>query len=163
MNTANERVKAVRKHFGLTMEEFGAKLGVSRASISNIENGNRNLTSQMATAICNVFGVSEDWLKNEKGPMVLRTPADDVAKFAAEHDLDVMEETLIREYLLLSESDRAVFRRYLSRVLADLNEEAAAAQELDIDAEVEEYRAELIAEAASKKYGASDTTEENMA
>ena len=45
--TQGERVHEIRKHFGLTMEKFGEKLGVKKTSISNIENGIRGLTEQM--------------------------------------------------------------------------------------------------------------------
>ena len=42
--TENERVKEVRKTLNLTLEKFGERIGVTRGSMSNIENGNRNLT-----------------------------------------------------------------------------------------------------------------------
>jgi transcriptional regulator with XRE-family HTH domain len=45
--TQNERVKEIRKSLGLTLEKFGERIGVTRGSMSNIENGNRNLTKQM--------------------------------------------------------------------------------------------------------------------
>ena len=41
--TQNERVKEIRKTLGLTLEKFGERIGVTRGSMSNIENGNRNL------------------------------------------------------------------------------------------------------------------------
>ena len=41
--TENERVKEVRKTLNLTLEKFGERIGVTRGSMSNIENGNRNL------------------------------------------------------------------------------------------------------------------------
>ena len=45
--TENERVKEVRKTLNLTLKKFGERIGVTRGSMSNIENGNRNLTEQM--------------------------------------------------------------------------------------------------------------------
>ena len=50
--TQNERVKEIRKTLGLTLEKFGERIGVTRGSMSNIENGNRNLTEQMTKSIC---------------------------------------------------------------------------------------------------------------
>ena len=162
MNTMNERVREVRQHLGLTMEEFGARLGVSRAAISNIENGNRNLTSQMSTAICKTFNISEAWLQSGTGDMVVMTPDDAAAVFASDNGLTKMEEVLIREYFQLKEEEREVFRRYLKRVIAGLNE-TELEETPTIDEKVEDYRHELEAQAASHKSEASQIIEENMA
>lgn len=66
-----ERVKQVRSYFHLTLEKFGDKLGVTKVAISNIEKGNRNLTTQMAKAICKQFNVDYIWLTTGKGDMFL--------------------------------------------------------------------------------------------
>lgn len=161
MSTANERVRSLRKELDLTMEEFASKLGVTRASISNIENGNRNLTSQMASSISNKFGISEDWLRTGSGEMRIKTINDSAAKFAEENGLGELEETLIREYLRLSENERNVFRRYLKNVVAEIK--TAAVEELTIDQKVSDYRRELEEEAASGKSEASQTGSEGTA
>ncbi len=67
--TVNERVKELRKTKKLTTEKFGNSLGVSRAAISNIENGNRSVTDQMFTSICREYNVNPDWLRSGKGEM----------------------------------------------------------------------------------------------
>lgn len=69
MSTINERVKELRKIKKLTTEKFGNSLGVSRAAISNIENGNRRVTDQMFTSICREYGVNPDWLRTGEGEM----------------------------------------------------------------------------------------------
>lgn len=63
----NVRVRKIRKHFDLTMEKFGERLGVTRTAISNIESGNRGVTDQMARSICREFGVNEIWLRTGEG------------------------------------------------------------------------------------------------
>lgn len=67
--THGERVKEIRKHLDLTLEKFGEKLGVGKTAISNIENGNRNLTEQMIKAIGREFDVNEYWLRTGEGEM----------------------------------------------------------------------------------------------
>ena len=52
----NERIRELRKHLNLTMEAFGSRIGVSKSTISNIENGNREATEHMIKSICRVFG-----------------------------------------------------------------------------------------------------------
>lgn len=73
----NERVKELRKFLGLSGEKFGEKLGVTRVAISNIENGNRSVTSQMFKSICREFGVNEEWLRTGEGEMFVPVTADD--------------------------------------------------------------------------------------
>lgn len=67
--TQGERVKEVRKELGLTLENFGKKLGVTKVAVSNIERGNRNLTEQMFKSICREFNITEEWLRTGKGQM----------------------------------------------------------------------------------------------
>ena len=74
--TQNERVKEVRKSLGLTLEKFGERIGVTRGSMSNIENGNRNLTEQMTKSICREFRVDYIWLTAGEGEMFVDTDDD---------------------------------------------------------------------------------------
>ena len=68
--TQGERVKMVRDKAQLTMEQFGNRIGgVSKSTISNIENDNRNLTEHMLKSICREFDVNEKWLKSGEGDM----------------------------------------------------------------------------------------------
>ena len=162
MSTPNERVSEIRKSKSLTTEEFGLRLGVSRAAISNIENGKRSLTYQMLKSICREFGVSEDWLKYGEGEMFGDLLDDAVARFSRENGLGRLEEVLIRGYLDLSEDGREVFRQYIHKVAAELLTMPATdpdEREPTIDEKVAAYRAELEAEEASKKSQASQTTE----
>ena len=152
--TDGERVKEIRNKNGLTLEKFGKRLGVAKTTISRIENGVNGLTDQMCKSICREFRVNEEWLKTGEGKMEASDITDAASIFASENGLSQMEEVLIREYLNLSDHDRSVFRKYLKRVILDIT---AADEELSIDEKVESYRAELEAEAANSKLGASRT------
>lgn len=105
--TQGSRVRELRKTSGLTLEKFGASLGVTRAAISKIENNERNLTDQMVISICREYGASEEWLRNGTGEMF--TPvsrSEKIAEFAGK--------------LMKDEPDS--FKRQLVEVLAELNE-----------------------------------------
>ena len=69
--TENERVRMLRKELGLTLEKFGERFGVKKTSISDIENGRRNLTDHMFMSICREFNVNPDWLRNGDGEMFI--------------------------------------------------------------------------------------------
>lgn len=64
----NERIKKVRKDAGLTLEKFGAKIGISAASCSLLESGKNNPSTQTIMNICRVFRVNEPWLRTGTGP-----------------------------------------------------------------------------------------------
>ena len=68
MSSIGERIRDLRKDCGLTLEKFGARLGVSKVAISKLENGVSSLTPQMAKSIIREFGVCEEWLVNGNPP-----------------------------------------------------------------------------------------------
>ena len=104
--TQNERVKEVRKSLGLTLEKFGERIGVTRGSMSNIENGNRNLTEQMTKSICREFGVDYIWLTTGEGEMFVDTDDDFIERIdrimASE---DEARKNLFKFMLELSDDD----------------------------------------------------------
>lgn len=63
----NERIREVRKDAGLTLEKFGEKINISAASCSNLESGKTSPSAQTFAAICRVFRVNEEWLRNGTG------------------------------------------------------------------------------------------------
>lgn len=65
----NNRIKEIRTSLNLTMKDFGYRLGVSKSTISNIENGNRNATEHMIKSICREFNVNYRWLTTGEGKM----------------------------------------------------------------------------------------------
>lgn len=69
MSTINQRMKMVRKSVGLTINEFGARLGVSGASVSMTENGKNGVSEQNVRAIVREFNVNETWFRTGEGEM----------------------------------------------------------------------------------------------
>ena len=62
-----DRIREVREHFGLSMEKFGSRIGIGKASISLLESGKNNPSVQTITLICREFGVNEQWLRTGEG------------------------------------------------------------------------------------------------
>lgn len=67
METMGSRIKEIRKGTGLTLEKFGARIGITPASLSNIENCKTNPSDQTVLMICREFNVNEDWLRDGTG------------------------------------------------------------------------------------------------
>ncbi len=143
----NERIKELRKTLNLTMDKFGARVGVSKSAISNIENGNRNVTDQMFKFITSEFNVNEDWLKTGNGKMFVETKEDYIADLSKRYNLDELDIKIVESYLALDDDSRQVIKDYIHN-LADSIEKTAeeieeAKTKAEIDAEVESYRREL--------------------
>lgn len=70
MNSSN-LIRALRNELGLSQTEFGARLGVSRDVINNIENDRVPLKPALAKLICSQFNVDPYWLETGEGEMFL--------------------------------------------------------------------------------------------
>ena len=106
--TQGERVREIRKAKGLTLDKFGDKVGVTKQTVSRIENGINNLTDQMFLSICREFAVNEQWLPTGEGEMFIEQTRD-----------EEIEDFVGR--LLSNEEDS--FKKRLVSVLAALDED----------------------------------------
>ena len=100
METIGTRIKGIRKDAGLTLEKFGAKIGITAASLSTIENGKSNPSAQTVLMICREFNVNEDWLRGGKGEPFMQlsreeTIAEYVGRINGGHITDI-EESIIK-------------------------------------------------------------------
>ena len=48
---SGERIKELRKSLNLTLEKFGDRLGVTKTTISRLENNERSITEKMTNSI----------------------------------------------------------------------------------------------------------------
>ena len=73
----HERIRQVRRHFGLTLDQFGAQIGLKKSVLSQIENGKSAPQEQTLRLICRVFNISYAWLKDGVGEMTVEADEDD--------------------------------------------------------------------------------------
>ena len=69
-----ERIALARKQAGLSQEQLGEKLGVSRQAVSKWESGQSNPDVAYLAEMCRLFGVSSDWLLLGKETEQTTTP-----------------------------------------------------------------------------------------
>lgn len=97
--TQGERIKAVRKELGLTLEKFGEKLGAKKNTMSAIETGRNSLTDQMARSICREYNVNYDFLMYGEGEMFTDLPKTIVDELCMQFDLDDFDRAVVEMYL----------------------------------------------------------------
>lgn len=115
----NERFKEIRLTHKMSQKEFGKKIGIeSRAHISSLESGNRNITDRIINDICREFNVSEDWLRYGKGDMYEQlSNQEKLMKYTAfllkdsNSKMASAIQTLIITYEQLDDSSKAVLEK----------------------------------------------------
>lgn len=123
----NERLKELRKNEGLTLEKFGARLGVSKVAISLIESGKNNLTEQMMKAICREFNVNEEWLRDGVGePYII--PEDDITAVVGnildnpDDDFYRIAVDVLRTYDELNDDGKAILRNFAKTLVQNITD-----------------------------------------
>lgn len=153
-----EQIREVREHFGLSMEKFGARIGIGKTSISLLESGKNNPSVQTVALICREFGVNEHWLRTGEGEMFEQTRETVLDRLAAEYSLDKEQVSVIENFLDLSPQERTLFLTQMRKVFGgpaaqpprrvDVSGDVAAAV-VNVQDEVARYNAERADEAAS--------------
>ena len=152
--TENERVKQLRKARGLTLEQFGERLGIGKSTISAIETGQRSLTRQNLLSICREFGVREEWLRDGTGEMEYSTDTFDLDELADKHHATALERELIKAYFELDEQMRKIAVEKFSNVFGRFD--ASSEPERISGMTREQYHAELDRQLDDEKKAAEE-------
>lgn len=148
----NERVRKIRKALGLTLEQFGERLGVGKTAISKIESGDRGVTDQMRKSICREFNVNDDWFRTGEGEMFIKQVRNkEIASFINSVPLDSDDSFKTRLISLLSEMTEDEWKLLKNMAIRLASEPVE-------DAEVA-YKKSLSNSVQSTGSSASNTTE----
>ena len=178
-NGLHERIKAVRKSLTpkVSQTAFAEMLGTTRAAIAPYERGIVTPSDTFIQLLCAKFNISEEWLRTGAGSMHKSDIDAQVDAYTRGYALDAEEREIIRYFLNLNPSERAAMIAHVEKladaIRAARPQESAqtdvpAAKSSDfaanhqrtmtdneLEAEVEAYRAALIAE--QKGQSASDS------
>ena len=115
--TLGQRVKRLRKdELKLTMDKFGARIGVSRSVINNIERDalvRPEAREPLYRLICKEFNVSYDWLMHGVGEMFVTTPGDWLTAFRSKYKMGDAALSFIRAYIKMSDENKKIVDRFL--------------------------------------------------
>lgn len=180
-----DRLREIRKNLPkkTTQEAFAESLGTTRNAIASYELGKVIPTDTFIQLLCAKFNISEEWLRTGKEPMYKSDIDAQVDAYTRGYALDAEEREIIRYFLNLNPPERAAMIAHVEK-LADAiraarpqesaQTDAPAANSKDaavkshphtpmttaeIDAEVEAYRAALIAEQKGQSASSSGSVE----
>lgn len=108
----NDRVKELRKALNLSQETFGNKLGITKASVSRIENGVFNLSNQLAKLICKEFNVDYFWLTEGKGEMFTKIPETLFDNLALEYHLTDEYKAFLKAFLEVPDENKPIIQDF---------------------------------------------------
>jgi len=104
MDGLSERVRILRESEGLSRDDFGERLGVSRDVILNIEMARLARPEQkepLFKLMCKEFGASYEWIMTGQGSMKVMSQEDAIERFASEHGISYYAKKVLESYLAL--------------------------------------------------------------
>lgn len=152
-----QRLRILRKALGLTITEFGEKIGFSRTGLAELEHGRNAVQERHIRLICAAFPrVNAEWLRGGDGPMFLDEDPDLEAVLA---ELTVPE--AVKTYIRMYDAQPRRIQLVLDKALRDYLARLVPTRQ-DDDARIEE-EAERVAEmyrdeAAEEKRDAAAST-----
>ena len=167
-----DRIRHFRKNIKkLTQDEFRKEINLSRSNLASIETGAVKVTDRVIADICKTFNLSEHWLRTGEGDMYVESETSLVDSLTKQMNMSAEQRKLMEIFLTMSDEKRdsvsKAFFDFLDAArqldaaesAAPPSESAAKTQRTmthdELEAEVEAYRAALIAE--QKGQSASDS------
>lgn len=120
----NERIRALRKHLGLTQKEFGERIGLKQNTVALIESGKRNTSEQTVLAICYAFQTNEKWLRTGAGSMLRTEPDDELDALIKKYHLSPESKIIIEKFISLKPADRDMVAAYITQVADAIRDSA---------------------------------------
>ena len=111
-----ERILEVRKRFKLNQEIFGERIGLSTASVSAIEKGNRDVTDRTIRLICIEFNIDENWLRTGEGDMFVALPTEELDMLAERYNLSSSAKKIVQLFVELEENEMDAVIRFIDKI-----------------------------------------------
>ena len=171
-----DRIRYFRKDIKkLTQDEFRKAINLSRSNLASIETGAVNITDRVIADICKTFNISEHWLRTGEGNMYVESEASLVDSLAKQMNMSAEQRKLMEIFLSMSDEKRDSISRAFFDFLetarhldaappaeepprtADEKQRTAPLTDEEIEAELANYRAELLAEREARSVSEDGT------
>lgn len=121
---SGEKLKRIRNYLKLNQEEFGRQLGITKSSVSRMENGTINLTDQMAKLISKTFNVDYFWLTEGKGEMFVKLPSSMLDSLADRYKLSDKGKIILKAYMEAPEEQQTAIEAFLTDIAERIKKES---------------------------------------
>jgi len=71
----NHTLELIRKHLNITKKEFATEIGITQNAYTNYITGKRNIPTDLALKIKQMYDINLNWLLTGKGSMHLQEPS----------------------------------------------------------------------------------------
>ena len=119
-DSLSKRLAKIRETLGLSQEELGSRIGISRFSVSNYESGKRNITERVMKDICREFSIGYLWFTTGQGEML--HVSDNALEDRIEELLEGENETakaLFKAFAAFDESDWKTVQKFIDALKKD--------------------------------------------
>ena len=127
--TIGQRIREIRKHYGLNQTDFGERIGLKQTAIGLYENDQRGVADRTILLICEKYSVREEWLRDGTEPMFIESDSTIVSQLSSEYGLDAFEKVLIEGFLKTKSVERAVIKTYVRNLIDTLTTDETAYKE----------------------------------
>lgn len=141
-----DRIRAIRKYFDLTQQEFADRLGIKRGAIANYELGRNEPVDSVVSLICREFDVNEDWLRNGTGGpdnMFVPESLNGLDALAKRYNLSIADQLFIEKYVSMKPSSRRAIIDFVVNVAAALDDADTNGKQENIYADIPDTPEEL--------------------
>ena len=152
--TINERIKVLRKKLELTLVDFGKKIGLTKSTVSRMEQNNGTVTQQNIQMMCSAFNVSEKWLLHGTGDMFTNSDEQALNQMIKKYNMTDDEIAFIRHWMEQPDEVRRVVMDYAMGVA----EKIARARGLVIQGLNDQDNPEKTNQGTKKDVSDSDTS-----
>lgn len=116
-----KRVRKIRLQKGISQEQFGELIGIKKAAVSKIENGDNSLSKSNLISTCKQFNINEEWLLYGKGEMFIPTSRENEIRaffenaMSSDTDLAKIQRKFINTLISLDKEEWIVLDRFMKK------------------------------------------------
>ena len=112
------RIKQIRERLNLSQSELGARIGLNRSSISNLEKGERRITDKHIKLLRSELNISESWLRTGEGDMFQTADGHSLDALEKLHPMHTLTRAFVEALISMPPEQEAVFVQLVHDVAA---------------------------------------------
>ncbi len=112
------RIKQIRERLNLSQAELGARIGLNRSSISNLEKGERRITEKHIKLLCSELNINESWLRTGEGDMFQTADGHSLDALEKLHPMHTLTRAFVEALISMPPEQEAVFVQLVHDVAA---------------------------------------------